>query len=354
MRAGVAVDIAHSVCARPAHVRTRDGDGATASRGRSVPAPNTEAGDESQRWIRYFRRHLQLRKDEVVAAAIQAAPTESGARGLLHLAQQVSECVDGDVSLGDCARLCAVALLIEFAEPFPATQVDAALRCVAHERSQGLLDMERGVPFGALVSVPEFIELDDLADLPLSTILHGVTALHSVTCCALPPPHPFVRGNRAQRRSRSFLRYLVSLQPAQPLCDASRCRNRIAAAARQALADLGGTVRAPCEGPFHEVLFAAMWSHQARRLADVSQDYARHVGADGLRVAVEGGGTRMRPHIRVGFEPSGVSPATDYLLRCRPLEDRERACGRVARIIERAGLRVCTGPGSPGTVLLRL
>ena len=320
--------------------------------------PNRSEGpdpaDERRRSIRYFRRLLHLRRDDAIAAAIDAMPTDAAARGLLRLAQEVSECVGDEWPTGPHARLYCVPLLFEFPEPLPATQLDAALLRVVRRGACDLFAPDRGAATDDVDFVPEFLEIGDLANLQFSTVLHGAIALHSGRHLALPSPHPFARGNHPQRRSQSFLRYLVGLRPMPSSGLQPGNRKRIAVAIQKEVAGLAGTVRACRDGHFHDAVYVGMWAHQARRLAQAAQARAQHAVDGAATAALYVDGTPLRPHIRIGFGQSGMRPSTDYLLRCRPLEDRDRACRRVARIIELAGLRVTAGAGSPGAVLLRL
>jgi hypothetical protein len=320
----------------PLHTREPSQTAHSGSLARS--ARSGPAGPDEQRSFRIFRRLLELRKDDAIAAVIDAAHSSAAARRLLRLAEEASECVDDGSIREPCARLFCVPLLVGFPEAMPATQLDAALCRLGRSGPWELHATDRGAAFDETAFVPDFLEAGDLVDLPLSSIRRGAIALLSGRS-SLPPPHPFVRGNRPQRRASVFLRYLVGLrrlsavmQPGFP--------GRIEVALRQELASFDATAAVFYDGTFREAAYTGLWAYQGRRLAEVAADLARHAMPRGVRASAAGGGTRLRPVIRVCFEETAASGSTGYALRCRPFENRVRACRRVAGIMRAAGVRV--------------
>ncbi|HEU0202002.1 MAG TPA: hypothetical protein VFR86_16415 [Burkholderiaceae bacterium] len=142
-----------------------------------------------------------------------------------------------------------------------------------------------------------------------------------------------------QYRSRCFLRYLVGLR-LSPVAMGADSRRRIERAIQEELVTFQGTIRARFDGSFQHALYTGLWMHQARRLAEVA-DRVRCVPCGGRLCSVLPDGTRFRPLIRIRLCETPVT-CTDYVLRCRPLEDRDRACRRVAEILMSAGICVAS------------
>jgi hypothetical protein len=298
-----------------------------------------------------LERLLRRGRDDVIVGMLSAIPSPKTRLSLFRFVAEASERVGGGEPGVPDERLFCLPLFIEFTHQVPATQLDAALaRLVRCHRSAFPPNDGGGAP-AEIDLVPNVFEVDDLADLPLSSVRRGATALAFRRCAALPPPHPFVRGNHPQHRSRMFLRYLVGLRRLSAGIDGGS-RPGVERSIQNELARLKGTVRALSDGSFHDAIYTGLLMYQARRLTEVAEACA--LSATPSLASMTAGGTLFRPQIRVRFEEVEMNCAAEYLVRCRPFEDRDRACRRVAEILDRAGMRMTPELGLPVRVRSRL
>ena len=284
---------------------------------------------------------IRTQGDAPVLHAIELASNLQAARAIRAAAESACE----EVSISDSgterrARLFSVALVVRFAEPMTTQEFDARLASISDSAAL-LIRAQHPRPF----VWPQVFSFDDLAPLSLSEVRHGTivaSAARARTNGGIPTP--FGIAPRAQRRSATFLRYLLGCQVSSGTlpdgrsdralfsdCVRSVVRASIPAAREVAVIDTGH---------FYEPLWQGLRAYHRHRLGEV----ARAIGALGLSsselaasIAVTGDRTEMAAQVSffAWGKPLGHHV---YRMMLEPLADAEESGARIQAELNALGV----------------
>ena len=274
---------------------------------------------------------IRTQGDEPVLQAIELAPNLRLARAIRGAAE--SACEEVSTIHGGSehrARLFSVALVARFTKPITTQEFDAGLAAIGD--SARLL---AGAQHASAFVWPQVFCFDDLARLSFSDMRHGtIMAIAARAWTNGGTTAPFPIAARAQRRSATFLRYLLGCQVSSGtmpdhrsdralLCDCVRSALRRSVAAAREVAVI-------YTGHFYEPLWQGLRAYHRHRLGEV----VRAIGALGLpsselaaSIAATGDRTEMAAQVSffVRSKPLGQHA---YRMMLEPLAEKES----VARI----------------------
>jgi hypothetical protein len=286
---------------------------------------------------------IRTQGDEPVLHAIELASDLQAARAIRGAAESACE----EVSTSDCgtehrARLFSVALVVRFPEPMTTQEFDAGLAPISDSVAL-LIRAQHPSPF----VWPQVFSFDELAGFSFSDVRHGTimaSAPRTRTNGGTNAPFPIAA--RPQRRSATFLRYLLGCQVSSGAlpdrrsdrvlfsdCVRSVVRASIPAAREVAVIDTGH---------FYDPLWQGLRAYHRHRLGEV----VRAIGALGrpsselaASIAVTGGRSEMA--MQVTFFARGKPLGQHaYRMKLEPLADEKESIARIQAELNALGVTV--------------
>jgi hypothetical protein len=288
---------------------------------------------------------IRTQGDEPVLRAIDLAPDVQVARAIRAAGESASEQVSTSHSgIQRHARLFSVAFVVRFAEPTTTQEFDAGLASISDSAA-----LFAGAQHPSVFVWPQVFAFDDLAGLSFSEVRHGTimaSAARARNNAGTTAPFPIAA--RAQRRSATFLRYLLGSQVSSGtlpdhrsdralFCDCVRSafRARIAAAREVAVI---------YTGHFYEPLWQGLRAYHKHRLSEV----VGMIAALGLppselaaSIAVTGGRNDMAA--QVSFFARGKPLGQHaYRMMLEPPADAEESAARIEAELNALGVTLHT------------
>jgi hypothetical protein len=284
---------------------------------------------------------IRTQGDEPVLHAIELASDLQAARAIRAAAESACE----EVSISDSgterrARLFSVALVVRFAEPMTTQEFDAGLASISDSAAL-LAGAQHACPF----VWPQVFSFDDLAGSSFSDVRHGTimaSAPHARTSGGTTAPLPIAA--RAQRRSATFLRYLVGCQVSSGTTSDHRSdRTLFCDCVRSAVRRSIATAREVAviyTGHFYEPLWQGLRTYHRHRLAEV----VRMIAALGppsseLAASITFPGGRDEMAVQVRFFARGKPLGHHaYRMMLEPLADARESVARIEAELDALGV----------------
>jgi hypothetical protein len=284
---------------------------------------------------------IRTQGDEPVLQAIELASDLHLARGIRAAAE--SACEEVSTSHGGMehrARLFSVALVVRFEEPMTTQELDAELAPISDSAAL-LTGAQHPRPF----VWPQVFSFDELAGFSFSDVRHGTikaSAPRARTNGGTNAPFPIAA--RPQRRSATFLRYLLGCEVSSGTlpdrrsdralfsdCVRSVVRASIPAAREVAVIDTGH---------FYEPLWQGLRAYHRHRLGEV----VRAIGALGLpsselaaSIGVTGDRTEMAAHVSF-FARGKPLGQHAYRMKLEPLAGEKESIARIEAELHALGV----------------
>ena len=288
---------------------------------------------------------LRIQGDEPVLQAIELASDLQGARAIRSAAESACEEVSTSHSGTEHrARLFSVALVVRFAEPVTTQEFDARLAPVADFAAL----FARALHANAFVW-PQVFSFDDLAGLSFSEVRHGTIMAGAARARAIGGTSaPFPIAARAQRRSATFLRYLLGCQVSSGtlpdhrsdralFCDCVRgaLRARIAAAREVAVI---------YTGHLYEPLWQGLRAYHKHRLSEVvGMISALGLPSSELAASIVCTGGRNDMAAQVSFFARGKPLGRHaYRMRLEPPAEAKESAERIEAELKALGVTLHT------------
>ena len=294
---------------------------------------------------------IRTQGDLPVLKAIELAPDLAVARGIRAAAEAACETVsvtsDGTER---CASLFAVPVVVRFADPTTTQEFDDALTSATWSAPFLARLHECGARHSTSFIVPHIFLFDDLARLSFCRV-RKVTIMASATCAEANAGMimPFPMSTSAQRRSATFLRYLLGYQvnggelPDHSAEDRARFADCVRSVMRASMPDTHD-VAVVYTGHFYEAIWEGLWVYHLHRLAEVVRTIAaRGQPSSGLTASIAVGGSRSETVAQVAFRCRGQTARHEaYSLPMRPLADPQIVAGRIAAELRTLGVKLAT------------
>ena len=279
---------------------------------------------------------IRTQGDQPVLRAIELASDLRVARAMRDAAESACEEISTSHNGTELrARLFSVALVVRFAKPMTTQEFDTGLAPVSHSMA-----WLAGAQHASSFVWPQVFSFDDLARLSFSDVRHGTIMASAAR--ALTAPFPIAA--RAQRRSATFLRYLLGCHVSSDtlpdnrsdhalFCDCVRSalRRRIAAAREP------GVIYT---GHFYEALWQGLRAYHRYRLCEV----VRMIAAPGppssqlaASIAFTGAWNEMAAQVRF-FAHGKPLGQHAYRMTLEPLADPKESAARIEAELNALGV----------------
>jgi hypothetical protein len=295
-----------------------------------------------------IREIIRTRGDEPVLRAIELAPDLRVARAIRAAAEAACEAVSVSSNGAERdARLFCVPVVVRFCEPMTTQEFDHAFTLTNWSGPFLARLHECGARHSISFILPHVFVFDDLARLSFCDVRNG-TIMASATGARMNGGMitPFPISTPPQRRSATFLRYLVGYQvKGGGMPDHSaEDRARFGACVRSVMrASMPGAqdVAVIYTGYFYEPIWEGLWVYHIHRLGEVVRTIAASEWPpSGLTSSIAVTGSRSERAAEVAFFCRGKRVGHHaYRIPTRPLADPKSSAARIAAELRTLGVK---------------
>lgn len=289
---------------------------------------------------------IRTRGDEPILQAIAAAPNPNVARVIRAAAEGACEALSivADGAEHD-VKLFSVPIVVRFPEPIATREFEDEL-AAADWCQPFLARLHDGACHTRSSILPHVFRFDDLASLSFSRVRNGALLASVIHPRAVTDTiSPFAVATPAQRRSATFLRYLVGFHVtgrrslSGNALGHARFRNCVRSVMRANLPDAQDIVAIYSER-FYEPIWQGLWSYHTHRLAEVVGIIAARGGARSRISASISVVTRRQPLVaQLAFFCRGRAELHHaYTVPIRPLDDPQISARRIALRLRALGV----------------
>jgi hypothetical protein len=289
---------------------------------------------------------VRTQGDLPVLKAIELAPDLAVAQTIRAAAEASCEAVSvGGQGTERCARLFSVPIVVRFAEPTTTQEFDETLTSALWSAPFLARLHECGARHSISCILPHVFLFEDLANLSFGRVHHGalMASVASVRSTA-GTIMPFQVTTPAQRRSRTFLRYLVGYQIKSDRTvrrtaeDRSRFCDCVRSVVHAHIPDAADVVAIYSEN-FFEPIWEGLWIYHTHRLAEVVRTIAAEAPQSSISASITIAGNRNKMEARLAFCYSErASRYHAYSVRIRPLDSPNFSARRIAAELRALGV----------------
>jgi hypothetical protein len=297
---------------------------------------------------------IRTQGDEPVVKAIELAPDLGVARAIRAAAEAACEavtiCSNG---IERDARLFSVPIVVRFSEPMTTQEFDDALASASWSAPFLARLHECGARRTISFIWPHVFLFDDLARLSLCHVRNG-TIMASASGARVNGGMMklFPMTTPTQRRSATFLRYLVGYQvkrrgmPEHGAEDRARFSDCVRSVMRASM-PASHDVAVIYTGYFYEAIWEGLWMYHIHRLAEVVRAIvgARELAPPEVTASITMGGSRGEMAAQVAFFRRGKSVGhPTYRIPVAPLADPRISAARIAAELRTLGVNGVIAP----------
>jgi hypothetical protein len=290
---------------------------------------------------------IRTEGDQPVLQAIELAPDLAVAQTIRAAAEAACESVSvSSKGKERRARLFSVPVVVRFAEPTTTQEFDETLTSATWSAPFLARLHECGARHSISCILPHVFLFEDLANLSFGSVRNGTIMASAtsaqVNACMIAP---FPMSRPAQRRSATFLRYLVGCQvdsggmADQSAEDPARFGDCVRSVMRTCMMD-ACDVAVVYTGHFYEAIWQGLWVYHLHRLAEVARTIAAGEATPiGISASIAMSCSRHEMAAHVAFR----SPAARhdvYSLPISPLQDPQIIAGRIAAVLRTLGVKL--------------
>jgi hypothetical protein len=289
---------------------------------------------------------VRTQGDLPVLKAIELAPDLAVAQTIRAAAEASCEAVSlGGQGTERCARLFSVPIVVRFAEPTTTQEFDVTLTSAIWSAPFLARLNECGARQSISCILPHVYLFEDLANLSLRSVHHGaLTASVASVRSNAGTIMPFHVTTPAQRRSGTFLRYLVGYQvKSDPtLRTPAEVRSRFCDCVRSVvhahIPDASDVVAIYSEN-FFEPIWKGLWIYHTHRLAEVVRTIAAESPQSSISASITMAGNRNKMEAQLAFyRRERAAQYHAYSVPIRPLEDPNISARRIATELRGLGV----------------
>jgi hypothetical protein len=299
---------------------------------------------------------IRTQGDLPVLQAIELAPDLAVARAIRAAAEAACEAVlVSNEGKERRARLFSVPVVVRFAEPTTTQEFDETLTSASWSAPFLARVHECGARHSITCILPHVFLFEDLANLSFDSVRRGVMMAGATGARGNAGTiMPFPVATPAQRRSRTFLRYLVGYQvngdqtPDRTTEDRSRFSDCVRSVMLASMPEAQDVV-AIYTGRFYDPIWQGLWIYHTHRLAEVVRIIAqRKVTPSRISASITVAGSRNQMEAKLAFFCRGRAARHHaYSVPIRPLDDPKINAQRIAAELRALGVTRYVGTPTP-------
>jgi hypothetical protein len=302
------------------------------------------------------REVIRAEGDAPLLRAIEVAPDLHVARVIRAAAEVACEVISViDHGTERQVGLFSVPVVVRFSEAIATQEFEDALALASWSEPFLARLHDCGARHSISYILPHVFRFEDLAKLSFTRVHHGAMMASATSA----PGHagmimPFSVTTPAQRRTGTFLRYLVGYQvksdgtPDRSTEDRARFCDCVRSVMHANMPDAQEVVAIYTER-FYEPIWQGLWIYHTRRLAEVVRIIAAREGTRSrIRASITVAGTRNQTEAKLAFFCHGRAARHHaYCVPIRPLDDPKISAQRIAAALGALGVTQCVDTQTP-------
>jgi hypothetical protein len=302
------------------------------------------------------REVIRAEGDAPLLRAIEVAPDLHVARVIRAAAEAACEVISViDNGTERQVGLFSVPFVVRFSEAIATQEFEDALALASWSEPFLARLHDCGARHSISYILPHVFRFDDLANLSYGSVRHGAMMASATGARGNAGTiMPFAITAPAQRRSGTFLRYLVGYQvksdrtPDRSTEDRSRFCDCVRSVMRVSMPEAQDVVAIYTEH-FYEPIWQGLWIYHALRLAEVVRIIAaREATQSRISVSISVAGSRNQMEAQLAFFCRGRAARHHaYSVPIRPLDDPKLSGERIAAELRALGVTRYAGTPTP-------
>jgi hypothetical protein len=302
------------------------------------------------------REVIRAEGDVPLLRAIEVAPDLHVAQAIRAAAEAACEVISViDNGTERHAGLFSVPFVVRFSEAIATQEFEDSLALASWSEPFLARLHDCGARHSISFIFPHVFLFEDLANLSFGSVRRGAMIASATGArCNAGTLMPFPVTTPAQRRSGTFLRYLVGYQvkgdrtPDRTTEDRARFCDSVRSVMHASMPDAQDVIAIYTEH-FYEPIWQGLWIYHTHRLAEVVRIIAAREGTRSrISASITVAGSRSQMEAQLAFFCRGRAASHHaYSVPIRPLDDPKISAQRIAAELRALGVTQCVDTQTP-------